>query len=257
MSEREYVVYKHTNLANGKIYIGITCQKPTIRWRYGKGYPTNQYLTQAFQKYGWNGFSHEILYENLTKEEAEAKEIELIALYQTTNRLYGYNLDNGGSSIGRFSEESRKKMSESAKHRPPISEETRERLAELMRGNQYAKGKKLSEEHKAKLLKANKGKHRSELVKKKVSEGNSKPVVQLKADGTFVHRYKSIQQVNDELHYPIGCISRACSHKQNGSHGFLWFYEEEYKNYKGNFSEFMIVPHGSSVKHELKKRREN
>ena len=49
MSEREYVVYKHTNLANGKIYIGITCQKPTIRWRYGKGYPTNQYLTQAFK----------------------------------------------------------------------------------------------------------------------------------------------------------------------------------------------------------------
>jgi hypothetical protein len=95
------------------------------------------------------------------------------------------------------------------------------------------------------------------LVKKKVSEGNSKPVVQLKADGTFVHRYKSIQQVNDELHYPIGCISRACSHKQNGSHGFLWFYEEEYKNYKGDFSEFMIVPHGSSVKHELKKRRKN
>lgn len=32
-----YCVYKHTS-PSGKVYIGITNQKPTRRWREGEGY---------------------------------------------------------------------------------------------------------------------------------------------------------------------------------------------------------------------------
>jgi hypothetical protein len=35
-----YLIYKHTNIINNKVYIGQTCQvnNPEIRWRNGNGY---------------------------------------------------------------------------------------------------------------------------------------------------------------------------------------------------------------------------
>ena len=56
---------------NNKKYIGITCQEPEKRWINGKGYKTNDYFFRAIQKYNWNNIKHEILFNNLTKKEAE------------------------------------------------------------------------------------------------------------------------------------------------------------------------------------------
>lgn len=114
---KEYCVYKHT-APNGKVYIGQTCKIPSSRWSNGNGYKGNPYFWNAIQKYGWDSFKHEILYDGLTKEEADFKEIEMIAYYDSTNREYGYNISIGGSSGTsgfKFSDESRKKMSDSHK----------------------------------------------------------------------------------------------------------------------------------------------
>ena len=107
-----YVVYKHTNIINGKVYIGITCQDPKVRWNSGYGYRNNDYFWKAIQKYGWTqGFFHEILYEDLTYEEACKIEIELIAKYNSTHRDYGYNHHQGG----RYQDfETRQKISENS-----------------------------------------------------------------------------------------------------------------------------------------------
>lgn len=45
-----YFVYKHT-FPNGKIYIGITDQKPERRWRNGIGYRRQPYVYNAIKKY--------------------------------------------------------------------------------------------------------------------------------------------------------------------------------------------------------------
>ena len=73
----KYVVYVHTNLINNKKYVGITKQNPPeLRWgKDGSGYGTNSYFASAIKHYGWNNFSHEILYDNLTKEEACEKKL--------------------------------------------------------------------------------------------------------------------------------------------------------------------------------------
>ena len=92
-----YTVYKHTNNQNGKVYIGITSKKPEYRWNSGKNYSNNEHFFSAINKYGWDNFSHEILFENLIKEEAEEKEIQLIKEYNSTDENFGYNLSPGGN----------------------------------------------------------------------------------------------------------------------------------------------------------------
>lgn len=61
-----YTVYMHTNKTNLKRYIGITGQTVQERWRDGKGYKSCILFNRAIQKYGWDGFEHEIVASNLT-----------------------------------------------------------------------------------------------------------------------------------------------------------------------------------------------
>lgn len=112
MEEKTYYVYKHTNKTNGKVYIGITCQKPKYRWKKGKGYMENLHFSSSINKYGWDGFDHEILYSGLSEKQAKVLEVSLINYYNSTNRKKGYNVSMGGDIA---SDESKKKMSESHK----------------------------------------------------------------------------------------------------------------------------------------------
>jgi hypothetical protein len=130
-----YCVYKHT-FPNGKVYIGITCQQVTQRWRRGKGYHNNIYFTRALQKYGWDKIKHEILFVDLSREEAQAKEVELIALYNSTDPDFGYNITHGGEAVGKFSEETKKKISEAKRDKKlgSFTEEHKQKISEALRG---------------------------------------------------------------------------------------------------------------------------
>lgn len=92
-----YTVYKHTNRANGKVYIGITRQAVERRWQKGAGY-AGTLFGSAIQKYGWDAFEHEVLCTGLTKEAACMMEIELIAAYKSNDRVHGYNVSEGGET---------------------------------------------------------------------------------------------------------------------------------------------------------------
>ena len=145
MEDRKYTVYIHTNKANNKAYIGITCRNVNDRWQNGLGYLTkNKYgeyqqpaIARAIKKYGWNNFDHIIWADNLTKEQACKYERLLIALFDTQNPKYGYNIRQGGNDggAGRI-----------------VSEKTRLRLSIANKGRvSHNKGKPMSEEQKQKL----------------------------------------------------------------------------------------------------------
>lgn len=108
-----YTLYIHT-FPNNKVYIGITCQDVLVRWRTnGSGYKNNSLMWRAIQKYGWDNIKHEIIYSNLSLEEANRLEIEFIAQYNSTDPNLGYNILPGGliSSGWHHTETTKQKLS--------------------------------------------------------------------------------------------------------------------------------------------------
>lgn len=118
MTERKWCVYKHIS-PSSKVYIGITCKNPEERWGInGYGYRKQTVFYNAIQKYGWDKFSHEILYQGLTHDEAIKKEIELIEFYKSNcskyySPMYGYNQTDGGEGKSgyRLSQDMKDKLS--------------------------------------------------------------------------------------------------------------------------------------------------
>lgn len=156
--DNKWTVYVHISPSN-KYYVGITSQKYiNTRWRNGKGYIKNQYFYRAIQKYGWNNFQHEIVANNLTKEEACNFEKILINKLNSNDYHYGYNISSGGESgsAGLYGEknpnyghywtnEQKKRMSEKRKgsctgdknpnYGKPLSDEVKLKL-KISRANQ-------------------------------------------------------------------------------------------------------------------------
>ena len=164
IEKRNYTVYLHTS-PSGKYYVGITKQEPNRRWRNGKGYTKNKYFYRAIEKYGWDNINHEIVASNLTKEEAENFEIKLISELHSNEKDFGYNIANGGNSNKGFSHTEEWKEQHShymqGENNPMYgkthSEEVKEKIRNINKGNTYRLGKGLSSETKNKIGEANTG----------------------------------------------------------------------------------------------------
>jgi len=122
----KYIIYMHKLINDNRVYIGMTKQKPQKRWQNGLGYTHSSYFYNAIKKYGWNNFEHIILFKNLSKEEAEAKEKELIKKYKSNIKGFGFNINDGGN-CAIMTEEQKKKISNSEKGKI-ISAETIEKI---------------------------------------------------------------------------------------------------------------------------------
>lgn len=207
-----YCVYCHTNIVNGKRYIGITCRKPEYRWRKGKGYYNNCAFSKAIEKYGWDGFLHEVLYEGLTLKEAEQKEIELISAYKCCNPKYGYNIEKGGNSSYKYTDEVKRKISDALK------------------------GKAKSDVHKKHLSESRIGIKLSEEVKEKMSQrmsgagnpmyGRKRDISQYKTKKVFCVEkdvcYNSTCEASRETGIQQSDISKACNGKLKTAGHFHW-----------------------------------
>ena len=171
---KKFYVYIHT-CPNGKKYVGLTTTEPKKRWgSNGVRYKSNKHFYSAIQKYGWDNIEHQVI-EIDTMSEMYYLEKYLISYYHSNKKEFGYNKSIGGEKSG------------AGCH---LSIETRHKLSEAKKGNQYHKGKHhsaeakakmkgripwnkgipCSEEYKRKISESNKGKSRSEETRRKISE---------------------------------------------------------------------------------------
>lgn len=124
-------IYKITNLVNGKVYIG---QSKDIYNRYNSkhkyAYKQNKvshyHLYQAFQKYGLNNFSIEVV-ELCQKEKLNEREIYWIKYYDSYNN--GYNMTPGGTFFSPkvFSKETEEKRKQTREKNQSLKSENHPR----------------------------------------------------------------------------------------------------------------------------------
>lgn len=166
MTEAVYLVYKHTS-PSGKSYIGMT--KNLKQRNAAHKIPSSKCaaFSNAIKKYGWDNFTHEILLQGLTLEEANQMEEQLICEHDTMVPN-GYNLRTGGETQ-RISEHVKKQWSRVRKGKP----RSPEHQAKL---NEAARNRKRSPEHQAKLNEAAK-RPRTEQTKQKISESKRGRIV--------------------------------------------------------------------------------
>lgn len=167
------IIYKITNLANGKLYIGSTMHKFSKRksehlTALRKGYHFNSHLQSAWNKYGEENFIFEIL-ENFQDDVDQIKilqrELELINLI-----IPQYNIckKTAGGKLGRIlSDEEKKKIGDihrGKKH----SEET------IFKIKEARKKQIITEDHKRKISESLMGKSGKNTGRKQTEEQKQK-----------------------------------------------------------------------------------
>ena len=251
-------VYKHTNKLNGKVYIGITGQDVERRWRHnGSGYRKCLLFYRAIEKHGWDNFQHDILYDGLTKEEAEILEQKLIEEYKSNDPSAGYNIANGGNANS-VSEETKKKISETLKRNyikenhhnygKKFSDEFRKKLSDAHKGKISKEehpnyGNKMSYEQRNKISKtlkekniapsketrkkgaeARKGQKNSEYWHKRIIEVRSVPVVQMDKNGNIIKVFNSITEASNETGVCGANITAVCKGRRKQASDYKWKY---------------------------------
>ncbi len=129
-------IYGIRNMVNGKWYIGQSVNIDDRRRHHfrslqdGKHY--NWHLQKAFTQYGKNNFEFHVLEE--TKEEMlDIRERAWIAYYKSTDKKFGYNMEDGGSFQKHHSKETCLRLSKLHKGTHP-SKETLRKLSESHMG---------------------------------------------------------------------------------------------------------------------------
>lgn len=153
-------VYAITNTANGKIYIGQTCQnldrylRSDVTRALLHGKDRKPHLYNAIRKYGAEAFVIRLLVKALDKEQADKLEQFFIRTLETQNKEIGYNIaSGGGGSFGykrTFSDAQREKIRVAGLGRVQ-SASTREKISIANSGVPK------SVEHRAKLSRAKRG----------------------------------------------------------------------------------------------------
>jgi group I intron endonuclease len=249
MSQKTYCVYLHT-FPNGKVYVGITSQKPENRWKNGKKYAYNQLVGRAIEKYGWDAIRHDVLFDGLTETEAKNKEIELIKQYNSQNRKYGYNLTAGGDGMTGFKtyESTKKKLSEINTGKQH-TEESRRKMSEAHKGEKaYWYGKQFPDYMRKKISEGKKGKKTGEdaywygkvipeSVRRKMSQNHAdvsgannpkaRAVVMLDKAGKLVRSFQTVKEAAEYKNCNVCSIRRYCTGAHNDRSGYIWRYVDE------------------------------
>ena len=195
MADNDWVIYMHA-LPDGRCYIGQT-NSIKDRWK-PSAYKNCRKFYNAIQHYGWENFSHTILMNNLTLEEANKLEEYYIKKYNSIEN--GFNLNSGGDN----------KLH---------SQETKDKMSETRKGVPHSK------EHCEAISKALTGKKKTpEAIRNNQLAQHRKPVICIETE----IEYESLSDAQRKTGILGETISRCCRGKQKTAGGYHWRFINEY-----------------------------
>jgi hypothetical protein len=240
--EEQWTVYKHQNKINNKVYVGITSQNPSMRWKNGWGYyDHNKYFFDDIKKFGWNdGFSHEILFDSLILKEAKDIEVDLIKKFDSTNPKFGYNNHPGGYNERKIK----------IKLTPIIIVNTETWELEYFDSIKYFLRKyniksAISSSIKKKALIQSKfllfylkdiiNLNKDEIIKKskiilKTKRSRTGVILQYDLNGNLINEFKSIIDASRKTGIVQTSIGAVCNGKFKNTHGFIFIRKRDLEN---------------------------
>lgn len=224
-------IYCIKNQVNNKMYIGSSLNilrrfrehKKVLKYEVHHSY----HLQNAWNKYGEDSFSFEILETFSDSTILIQRELDLILKYKTNDRVFGYNIalpNPAGNGEG------------VSKH----SDETKELLRRIYYKTRFKNF--IEEEYQVWLLNIHKRKVRIYKNRKEWERYHKCPIVVLNLQGQIVNRYTSIHETCRELNLNVKKVNdymsqRVLNKKTNAStrksiKGYMFVRESEYDETK-------------------------
>lgn len=238
------VIYKTTNLINGKFYVGKDAKNNPNYLGSGKA------LKHAIDKYGKENFKKEIL--EVCSSLDELVEREKFWINELNALTEGYNMTEGGAggdtwtnsdleihwNVGKtpwnkgktdvYTEATRNKISESKKKSFQENPETKINKGTFLSGENHREfGKKQDKSRVNKRVNTLTSLGVYDRLKDKM-KGNShakqRPVKQFDLDGNFINEYNSVTEAADAIGIPRHRIYFVVQGKQKHTNGYIFKY---------------------------------
>lgn len=211
------IIYKTTNLINGKWYIGQDSKNNPVYYGSGK------LLKKAIKKYGKQNFTKEILEIlplNAGKDALNKAEIYWIEISNAVKSEMSYNVALGGTDVSQ-------------------NPEVRHKISRKLMGNkngvgprpnasgEFWKGQKGSNHHLYGTLSPQKGIKRTkeQVLKNSISHG-SKPFMMFDKNGLKIAEYVIVSECARDHNMDASGICRVLKGKRNTYRGFKFSYKD-------------------------------